>query len=89
MKELYFEATTDINLTMKCAAEEGHLEIVNLLRQWLGYEKIHEELFRYHHKRRFYKNLHSELMPIAWHPDRAWNWCFAEDEKQFVERYVS
>ena len=23
-----------------------------------------------------------ELMPVAWHPDRWWNWCVPEDEKQ-------
>ena len=22
-----------------------------------------------------------ELMPIAWHPSRWWNWCMSEDEK--------
>ena len=23
-----------------------------------------------------------ELMPVAWHPDRWWNWCVPEDEKK-------
>ena len=23
-----------------------------------------------------------ELMPIAWHPSRYWDWCMSEDEKK-------
>ena len=26
-----------------------------------------------------------ELMPVAWHPTRWWNWCLPEDEKKRVE----
>ena len=25
-----------------------------------------------------------ELMPVAWHPDRWWDWCMPEDEKQEI-----
>ena len=28
-----------------------------------------------------------ELMPVAWHPDRWWNWCVPEDEKKELEIY--
>ena len=78
---------TDFDLSMIYATERGRVDILKLCRLWLGYEKIHEELFRYHHKRRFYKNLHNELLPITWHPDRAWDWCFDEDEKKFINDY--
>ena len=27
-----------------------------------------------------------ELMPIAWHPSRSWDWCMSEDEKQETEK---
>ena len=27
-----------------------------------------------------------ELMPIAWHPSRWWDWCIPEDEKQEREK---
>ena len=27
-----------------------------------------------------------ELMPIAWHPSRWWDWCVPEDEKGGVEK---
>lgn len=25
-----------------------------------------------------------ELIERAWHPDRVWNWCFDEEEKQEI-----
>ena len=30
-----------------------------------------------------------ELMPVAWHPDRWWNWCVPEDEKKEREKYFA
>ena len=27
-------------------------------------------------------NIREELLPIAWHPSRYWDWCMSEDEKQ-------
>ena len=27
-----------------------------------------------------------ELLPIAWHPSRWWNWCVSEDEKKEREK---
>ena len=30
-----------------------------------------------------------ELMPVAWHPDRWWNWCVPEDEKKELEKYFA
>ena len=27
-----------------------------------------------------------ELMPIAWHPLRWWDWCVPEDEKKETEK---
>ena len=43
---------------------------------------VHDELFYYHHKRRFAQRIHEELLPVAWHPERAWDWCFDEEQKQ-------
>ena len=28
-----------------------------------------------------------ELMPIAWHPLRWWDWCMPEDEKKEIEKF--
>ena len=30
-----------------------------------------------------------ELMPVAWHPDRCWNWCVTEDEEKELEKYFA
>ena len=30
-----------------------------------------------------------ELMVVAWHPDRYWNWCVPEDEKKELEMYFA
>ena len=83
-------------------AREGHIRIVSLLRGRLGFDdvyeelfwyhhkykfsKIHKELFWYHHKHKFSKKIYEEMLPIAWHPDRFWNWCFDEDEKRVAEK---
>ena len=46
---------------------------------------ISRDIFRYHHKREFSKKIHEELLPVAWHPDRVYDWCFDEEEKGFLE----
>ena len=28
-----------------------------------------------------------ELMPIAWHPRRWWDWCMSEEEKKETENF--
>ena len=38
-------------------------------------------------KRRAQKaKIKEELMPIAWHPPRWWDWCIPEDEKKETEK---
>ena len=46
---------------------------------------VFDELFKYHHKRNFYRKIYEELLPVAWHPDRVYDWCFDEEEKGFLE----
>ena len=31
------------------------------------------------------KMISEELMPVAWHPKRWWNFCLSEDEKKEIE----
>ena len=76
---------TDFDETMSYAVKYGRVEIVKLCIEWRGFSLIHDELFRYHHKREFSKRIHEELLPIAWHPDRVYDWCFDEEEKGFLE----
>ena len=66
-----------------------HLEILKLVRGWDGWDAIHEELLRFHHKRKFFKDLESEIMAVAWHPDRYRDWCLDEEEKEsMASRWV-
>ena len=30
--------------------------------------------------------LKEELMPVAWHPSRYWDWCMSEEEKKETEK---
>ena len=30
--------------------------------------------------------LNEELLPIAWHPSRYWDWCVPEDDKKETEK---
>ena len=41
---------------------------------------------KHYHKSNFYKRLRDELMPIAWHPDRVWDWCFDDEHKREAEQ---
>ena len=34
------------------------------------------------------KSLHLELMRVAWHPNRAVDWCFDEDEKSLLNEFL-
>ena len=41
------------------------------------------ELYDGYKKRKAQKaKIKKELMPIAWHPSRWWDWCVPEDEKK-------
>ena len=31
--------------------------------------------------------LKEELLPIAWHPSRYWDWCISEDETKETEKF--
>ena len=32
------------------------------------------------------KDFHNELIEITWHPDRFWDWCLSEDEKNEIKK---
>ena len=31
------------------------------------------------------KDISKELVPIAWHPTKWWDWCIVEDEKKEID----
>ena len=75
----------DIGEAAFCAARGGQIGIVELCQNWLGFNRLHHELFQYHHKREFSRGVREDLLPIAWHPDRFWSWCVDEDGRRFIE----
>ena len=64
---------------------------VTLQEMW--HEDFDDELITWRDayiKRKTQKaKIKEELMPVAWHPDRWWNWCVPEDEKQELEKYFA
>ena len=49
-----------------------------------GYIKWHKG----YQKRKAQKaKIEEELMRIAWHPSRWWNWCLDEDEKKETKKF--
>ena len=65
-------------------------ELNNLQNDWndLRHHKykyifsLSGDLYKVMHKRKYYKSLHTDLLPIAWHPDRYLDWCIDEDLKK-------
>ena len=33
------------------------------------------------------KKIDEELLPVAWHPERVWDWCMSVDEKRVVSSF--
>ena len=45
------------------------------------------ECYKGYKKREAQKaSIKKELIPIAWHPSRWWDWCMSEDEKKEIEK---
>ena len=40
---------------------------------------------KYEKRKELKKKISEELMPIAWHPNRWWNFCVSEDEKKEID----
>ena len=34
----------------------------------------------------YIEEIYKDLMSIAWHPSRMWDWCIPEDEKTEIEK---
>ena len=56
-----------------------------LIRWWYNNRFI--KWYDSYKKRKAQKaKIKEELLPIAWHPSRYWDWCISEDEKQETEQ---
>ena len=47
--------------------------------------KLHKNIFKLNHKKKFYKSLYDDLMKVAWHPSRYLDWCIDVEELKFLE----
>ena len=46
---------------------------------------IYTNPYKIIHKKKFYKDLYDDLMPIAWHPSRLLDWCADIEELKFLK----
>ena len=46
------------------------------------YDKFFEWHESYQKRKAQKASITEELLPIAWHPSRYWDWCMSEDEKK-------
>ena len=71
--------------------EMWHEDFDDVLITW--YEDFDDVLITWRDayiKRKAQKaKIKEELMPVAWHPDRWWNWCVPEHEKKELEIYFA
>ena len=45
-----------------------------------------EQYDRYKKRKAQKASIKEEILPIAWHPSRYWDWCMLEDEKKETEK---
>ena len=66
-----------INLDDNNLDENDHITIIHvrLLAWHIKFEK----------RKALKKDIREELMPVAWHPNRWWDWCMSEDEKKEID----
>ena len=50
------------------------------------FESLSTDLYKTVHKRKYYRSIDAEILQIAWHPNRAVDWCFDEEEKRDLRR---
>ena len=50
------------------------------------YDKFFEWHESYQKRKAQKASITEELLPIAWHPSRYWDWCMSEDEKKKTQK---
>ena len=54
------------------------------------FKRYKAEWYEGYKKRKAQKaQIKKELMPIAWHPSRWWDWCITKDEEKKTEKLWS
>ena len=55
-------------------------------KYWNNDDEIIEWYNSYKKRRAQKASIKKELMPIAWHPSKWWDWCISKDEKKETEK---
>ena len=55
-------------------------------RHDLALQKLHRATDEWNKRKAQKAQIKKELMSIAWHPSRWWDWCVPEDEKKETEK---
>ena len=53
---------------------------------YCNYDKLIERYKGYKKRKAQKAQIKKELLPIAWHLSRYWDWCVPEDEKKEIEK---
>ena len=54
-------------------------------KPWHCVDKLIEWRNGYKKRKAQKAEIKEELMPIAWHPSRWWDWCMPDDEKERIK----
>ena len=57
-----------------------------IIEWYEGYKEIIEWYEGYEKRKAQKAKIKEELLAIAWHPSRWWDWCMSEDEKKETEK---
>ena len=58
--------------------------------QFFYYQSLYKKEWESRKQRKLcFKAVKEELLPIAWHPSRHWDWCMPEDEKKEISKLWS
>ena len=63
----------------------GFLKKLFCQENCFNFQSNQDDFFTKHIKFENCKTLKKELMTIAWHPKRQWDWCVSEDEKKEID----
>ena len=54
---------------------------------WYHDDELNKWYIEYKKSKAQKLSIKEELMPIAWHPSRWWDWCMPEEEKKKTDKF--
>ena len=73
----------------KNAFEGGGSWMLKYVPDYFMTEDMIKNCDAYRNRKKLRKSISEELLPVAWHPDRYWDWCMPHDEKQEISKLWS